>query len=337
MPSRLRAAVAALAAVGWLAVPGRAQAAAVSDAALALRWAPIHRQDVDPTGGHAIGGRADWITRIDFDGNWAGRDNWEHARDHPLRATVYYSVVTTRTHWYLTYLFYHPRDWAGQPFFEREHENDAEGMLFAVERDGSAHGVLRGAVAVAHSDFFAYVPAGSTWTAGRETVDGVLRFADAPYDGRRHPVTAQEAHGHGLYAPAGDTGGGLVYQPATVAGVPGRGRDARYRLADIFAPGGLWARRADPELFAGWGRFAGDAPGSGADRCGGGTWGCRVDAANAPWGWDDHDDPPARGTIATDPAGLVATYFTVPGPFARTYTVNPYAGREGPPTSRRVP
>ena len=98
-------------------------------------------------------------------------------------------------------------------------------------------------------------------------------------------------------------------------------RDVRYQLIDIFAAGGLWAQRANGTLYAGLGTFAGDTSGG----CGTGTYACGTDSANAPWGWDDADDLPARGEIATDPAALMANYFTVPGPMARSYTVNPYA------------
>src|SRR5688572_28634242 len=48
-------------------------------AALALRWAPVHYQDVDPTGSHALGGASDFITRVDFDGDLNGRNNWDNA------------------------------------------------------------------------------------------------------------------------------------------------------------------------------------------------------------------------------------------------------------------
>ncbi|REF98182.1 hypothetical protein DFJ67_4196 [Asanoa ferruginea] len=314
--------------------------AAVSRAELALRWAPIHYQDVDATGSHALGGKADHITAVDFDGNLNGRDNWDHA-GASVAAHAYYSVVETSTHWYLTYLFFHPRDWVDHPFFETEHENDAEGVLLAVERDGSTYGALRGAVTVAHSDFFSYAPAGSTWTSGRESIDGTLRLATSPHDGFSHPVTAQEAKGHGLKAhPQYDINGdGLVYYPSTVAESPSNGddRDVQYKLVDIFAAGGLWAQRANASLFASLGTFAGDTTGG----CGSGTFGCSANSANAPWGWDDGNDLPGRGEIASDPAKLSAEYFTIPGGVSRAYTYNPYSGaaaalkeaaRTAPPT-----
>ncbi|HMG24299.1 MAG TPA: hypothetical protein VK607_23350, partial [Kofleriaceae bacterium] len=47
---------------------------AADRAQLALRWAPVHYQDVDQTGSHALGGQADYIAAYDFDGNLDGRD-----------------------------------------------------------------------------------------------------------------------------------------------------------------------------------------------------------------------------------------------------------------------
>jgi hypothetical protein len=326
------AAVAALLAAGGLGGPRPVPVAQARPAdpepgpPLARRWAPIHHQDVDARGRHAAGGRADAITRVDFDGDWDARNNWEHAPDFPAAAHAYYSVVETSTHWFLTYLFFHARDWTNRPFFDAEHENDAEGLLLAVEKDGTVYGQLRAAITVAHADFFSYTPPGSTWGAGRESIDGTLPMQRSTRDGLAHPVTAQEAHGHGLKAYRG-RGGGVTYYPSLVAGVPrGAGdRDVGYQLIDLLQPGGLWDRRADPALFAAPGTFAGDAPRTGRGACGHGTFRCTTDSAHAPWGWDDVDDRPGRGELATDPAGVMADYFTVPGPLARAYLSNRYA------------
>ncbi|WP_433271157.1 hypothetical protein ACQPZF_11665 [Actinosynnema sp. CS-041913] len=48
--------------------------------------------------------------------------------------------------------------------------------------------------------------------------------------------------------------------------------------------------------------------------------------ANAPWGWDDHDDGSAlqKGLLATDPAKLVERYFDGTGNFSLTYISNGY-------------
>src|SRR5262245_8828616 len=190
-------------------------AIAADRAALALRWAPVHYQDVDQTGSHALGGAADYIAAYDFDGNLNGRDNWDRAGNasFPLRATGYYSVVETSSHWFVVYLFFHPRDWTDS-FFDTEHENDAEGAMFVIRRDGSTFGQLQAAVTVAHTDFFSFVPSGGTWRSGGESVDGALQLqtlGDGP-----HPVTAQQAKGHGLKArPFYDiVGDGVIYFPS---------------------------------------------------------------------------------------------------------------------------
>ncbi|MEV4276374.1 hypothetical protein [Actinoplanes xinjiangensis] len=304
-----------------LATPAQA---APSRADIALRWAPIHYQDVDTTGGHALAGKSDYITRYDFDENLNGRDNWDNAGTN-TDAAVYYSVVETSTHYYLTYLFFHPRDWIDHPFFETEHENDGEGVLEIVEKDGSEYGSLKGAVTVAHSDFYSYRPSAGGWTGGGESIDGTLQLQSSPHDAFQHPVTAQERGGHGLKAwPQYDIDGdGVVYYPSlNVSESPSNAndRDVRYRLIDIFADGGLWAQRTHTGLFASLGTFAGDTSGG----CGSGTFSCGTNSANAPWGWDDGNDVPGRGEIATDPAKLAAAYFTVTGTLSRSYTYNPY-------------
>src|SRR5262249_47406547 len=127
---------------------------ATDRANLAAHWAPIHYQDVDQTGSHALGGAADYITRVDFDGDLNGRNDWDNAGNaaFPLAAHAYYSVVETSSHWFIVYMFYHPRDWTDF-FFDTEHENDSEGLLVAVARDGSTFGSLKSIVTVAHTDF----------------------------------------------------------------------------------------------------------------------------------------------------------------------------------------
>ena len=292
--------------------------------ALALRWAPVHYQDVDQTGGHALGGRADYITRYDFDGDLEGRNNWQHAGDsaYPLSAHGYYSVVETSSHWFIAYMFFHPRDWSDS-FFDTEHENDAEGLLVTVQRDGSQYGSLRSVVTVAHKDFFSYLPSGASWQAGNESVDGTLQLES--FEGALHPVTAQEAKGHGLKARPGYdiVGDGVVYYPSlTDAQVPTgpNDRHVSYELVDIFEPGGLWQQRSNPSLFASYGAFAGDK----SDGCGSGTIGCDQNAANTPWSWDDHDDGAGWGALGNDPAGLVYDYFRIPEGISGVYTHNPY-------------
>ena len=67
---------------------------------LVFRWAPVHYQDVDPTGTWSLGGRSDFLTAVDFDSNWDTADNWENIspdKGHPAEGQAYYSVVLTET------------------------------------------------------------------------------------------------------------------------------------------------------------------------------------------------------------------------------------------------
>lgn len=305
-----------------LAAPARAESDHGFRAGLALRWAPIHEQQVRRQGSHALGGAADFITSIDFDGDLDASNNWENAARFALPAHAYYSVVETASHWYVVYTFYHPRDWSSR-FLDTEHENDSEGVLLAIARDGSRYGALRAAVTVVHSDFYSFVPAGSPWRSGQEDIDGELQLR--AYAGALHPVTAQQAETHALkawpyYSIQRE---GVVYYPSlTRAETPSSADDRSvvYQLHDVLESGGPWQRRRDARLFAGYGTMAGNASGG----CGSGVLWCRRDAAHMAWGWNDHDDGVRPGAMASDPAALAATYFVPHEPLAKSYRFNPF-------------
>ncbi|NTX00801.1 hypothetical protein [Myxococcus sp. CA040A] len=294
-------------------------------AALTKRWAPIHYQDVDVTGSHSLSGKSDFLTRVDFDGDWSGTNNWDNTGSRVLSAHAYQSVVETSTHWYLLYTFFHPRDWSDS-IFDTEHENDGEGVLLVIQRDGSEYGALVGAVTVAHKDFFSFVPSGSPLGSGSESLDGTLSLAS--FEGQLHPITAQEAKGHGLKAwPAYDiVGDGVKYFPSlSLAEQPSSATDSdvRYKLVDIYGAEGLWPRRELTTLFSSYGTFRGDTSGG----CGLVAGNCGSNSANSPWGWDDQNDGPIlRGEIANDPAKLAAYYFSPASQFSTTYTFNPFKG-----------
>ncbi len=294
-------------------LPPREASASISDADLAYRWAPVHYQDTDSSN-YA----ADYLSGVDYDGEWNTLNNWDNLTADPnrLQGKAYYSVVETSTHWFIGYNFYHPRDWTDVDFFGvDQHENDMEGILLTVRKDGSTYGALEAMVTVSHTDFYSYVPAGSPYTNGQEDIDGTVRMMNV--GGVDRPVTFQEAKGHGIHAWNGDSYSNtdvVLYFPSlTESEVPsgGNDRDVKYQLVDIFEYHGLWDHRYDPQTFHAWGTFRGD---NGATKNG----------ANAPWGYDDKNDGPGRGEIATDPAKLVANYFNNRGNFSLTYIRNPF-------------
>ena len=293
-----------------------------TDRELAFHHAPTHFQDTDDT--HTI---ADYLARVDYDGTDATTDNWDNLRESAdLRAAVYYSVVETCTHWHIVYAMYHPRDWADS-FFDAEHENDLEGVLAFVEKDGSRFGKLQGVVPVAHRDFFSYLPGITVLADGHEDIDGIL--TNDLHDGTFRFQTLQEAKGHGLRALLDRNQldrDGVIYRPGETGENPDpnkRWDEVTYELIDLFEPGGLWERQlreveGGGSIFATWGSLRGNGSGG----CGPI---CTSNAANMPWKWDDHDDNPPPGVMALDPARLVDDYFdNFPTRISHSYLRNRY-------------
>lgn len=297
---------------------------------IALRWAPIHHQDVDISdannGKDSLKGRADYITAINFDGDWDTSNNWANIANTKFKpnAVVYYSVVGSTTHWYILYMMYHPRDWADWPDKAMRdadsHSNDAEGVLLVVRRPSADNpngdGTLEGAVTVFHSRFCTYLPQGSPLRAGQRPVDGKLKTTKL--DGIQRPVTAQQCRGHGLQA-EGTTkiiGDGIVYHPSldkSEAPTSVSSKGVKYKLIDVFEADGLWDHRNDPKTFDKTGSFRGTKGEKGS--------------ANPPWKWNDASDGLAPGAIAFDPARLARYYFAFPQQESddTEYEFNPYA------------
>ena len=207
------------------------------------RWrtpaqAPYHLQDTDSSNPSA-----DYLSTVNFDGAWRTNDNWENQPRYPLVGVAYYAVAETASHWLLTYAYYHPRDWINFPEIGF-HENDLEGVLLVVRRDGSPQGTLEAAVTVAHHNFHTYVPRGSAFRSGTKRIDGELTVASL-YEVSGFPIPTirqigpprawilQLAKSHAMYAwkptpdlinpdrtttfPGGD---GVLYRPAPTGIVP---------------------------------------------------------------------------------------------------------------------
>ncbi len=301
-------------------MPTDASSLAACNLAIALEFAPEHSQEVDNDGGSSLNGRSDFLTAIDYDGDWVCNNNWDNLTQFPnsqYNAAVYYSVVWTKTHWYIVYAYYHPRDWSNS-IFDPEHENDLEGILVIVRRTGEnvidlSNAVLEGGITVFHLDFYSYRAFGSSLSADNEGIDGFLFTS-----GGTHPRTSQEAKGHGCKAwpqIGFDEDGTVTYKSSAANNaefpITINDSDVKYELVDIFEGGGLWSRRNNSETFASWGKFSGD---NGGDN-----------KANAPWTWDDKNDGPSyAGDMATDPVDLFDHYFNSTFPISDCYQFLPY-------------
>ena len=297
---------------------------------LALNWAPILYQDVDVNGDNALAGKADYISKLNFDGDWNMRNNWENAAKFSqvsYKAHAYYSVVTTSTHWFILYAFFHPRDWSRILIFSMlgigAHENDFEGVLLTIKRSQNMkddpYGKLLAMFTVFHAHLLPFLPKESPLKPLRKDVP---LLSLQKYRNNLHPVIVQEAGGHGIKAwPHLQIEGDIViyYPDANKAEEPEHPNDpyVTYTLIDIFEKDGLWARRNDPETFAYWGSFAGDNGGGSGILA-------KNNAANAPWGWNDKDSNLQTGVIAADPVKLLKYYFTGFSALSETYIINQY-------------
>jgi len=322
-------------------------APSVSYYALAVRYSPVVVQDVGcpcldwPESLFCFIPLmyGDYITRIDYDGNYVGNDNWDHLgwpdKTYPLRAYVYYAVMETLTHYFIWYALFHPAD----DFHCHEcwHENDLEGMVMCVLKDGSTYGQLRLVQLQAHNDFYQYKAPGATGIENGEdgdtdSIDGTIQVVQDT-----HPVVYVEGGGHGIrdekkwtwYWPTSWPSVIYFYKgeaedPDDVADRDVNGRQVGYDLLSISAE--MWERRRDYYgsgcLFDDKGdyegsryrrsgnedylvrdigrKFDGDEYDPWCSLFGGGA----PDAASPPWTWDDDDDSGAwlGGDWFMDPA-----------------------------------
>jgi hypothetical protein len=115
---------------------------------VATRYAPVVYQD---TAGSNP--RNDYLTNYDFDGAWLGDEKLARARSGAsrLEGAVYFSVIETVSHIFLTYAYYHPWDWH-PTFREVERENSMAGARVVVPRAGPRAGKLLFLETFSHGD-----------------------------------------------------------------------------------------------------------------------------------------------------------------------------------------
>jgi len=300
-----------LASCGW----GLAQPApSVDPHELAIHWAPVIHQ--------GAASEQDFLTRVDYDGDWIGNNNWENLPNGDLSAYVYYSVTETETHFFIFYSLFHPRDY--EPFCLPFlcHENDMESIQLVVLKDGSPFGRLQAMETLAHSHIYLY-------TADPEVGKGFLRVLSRVILEEGHPVVYVETYGHGIRGHEIELREGeVIYRVGEEAEIPESISDASvsYRLVPIYET--LWPRRdeiGDGKLFDRPFDYRGQVLPASFD---GDNFG--ADRANAPWGYDQEiGEELSRGDWFLDPARTLAYHAAFPAPFSLRYVHNPYLGDLG--------
>jgi hypothetical protein len=329
---------------------------AISKEDIAYYWAPIWYQN---TGGMGI---RDFITKFDFDGNWIGADNWDNLMaqvDAPnediviLNCSIYYSVVETRTHWFIGYYDFHPQDWDSSEYYDSEsHENDLEGALLVISKpisgESSRYGSLELFETEAHGQFYQYSNSISANPNGEDIDGGIVLETYLAADNHARPVLYVQSGGHGVFGSKSDAsvnenwsdwtgdaieskvanwhsdeefpdGDGVIYYPTGNAEVPhlrqgsSSVREAGYQLLDI---GQLWNLRFQPynNYDSAFANFY-TFNGNGE----------APDSANLPWGWDDSGDGTTyAGDFFYNPANMIHTHFPDLQGLEMDYTYNPY-------------
>jgi hypothetical protein len=162
---------------------------------IAERYAPFIYHATDKTGG-----RQDIISNIDFDGDLVGNNNWETFDTFELKPTVYYAVLETETHYFLSFHLFHPRDWNHFTFYLHDtHENDGENFQIVVRKTDDRVVLLW---TQAHYGSDVYVNQGSGISSGKTTITGgfqTLDSAGTPNRSGHHAAVFVEAQGHGIY------------------------------------------------------------------------------------------------------------------------------------------
>jgi len=304
-----------------LGVTAMATAADENHRRLAERHAPVIFQESRST-------VLDFITKFDYDGDWKGDNNWRNAYLYDLTGHVYYSVIESTSHYFITYAFYHARDYTARPYEgfapKTEHENDMEGLTVTIEKDNTPFGKVVLLETLAHDVFFKYDNRDNRRVApGSLKLDGSMTFVDG------RPAVFVEAEGHGVKAASRAVAGslnsfaGIVYRYTGQGAVPQSNRDPKATYDLVSIEDTLWARRfevgtlfccADSYVMAD-GRTVG--LGSAFN---GPIGGC---AAKPPWGWDQASDTIAKGDWFRDPLKAYPTQLRIQN-FAGGYVHNPY-------------
>ena len=291
--------------------PANRSGSPASHEELAYHYAPVIHQ--------GVASDQDFITAVDFDGDWIGNDNWENQPTGDLSAHVYYSVIETQTHWFLFYSLFHPRDYTSDPCEQSDgcHENDMESLQSVVAKDGASFGHLQAVETLAHSHIYLYTY-GPSLEGGFLKVKGQVRLEES------HPIVYVETYGHGIYAQRKILlPHSVTYRVGEQAEVPAslKDDDASYQLVPIYET--LWQHRDEIGTGQAFDRpfdyrghilpatFDGDDYG--------------VDKANTPWGYDQATgDTLSRGDWFLDPAKALAYHATFAGDFSTDYESNPY-------------
>ncbi len=289
--------------------------------------------------------KADIPARFNFDGDWQGDNNWDGLETGSSQTYLYYAAMETETHWFLIYNIFHPRDYSDRCVVGTCHENDNEGLILTVAKDGSTFGRLQVMETLAHDNIYSFT-ADTAIRNGVHDIDGGIELYQ-----ETHPAVFVESGGHGIYGTRASasrftlargefqsgTGITLVYKGTAERPRHANDRLVGYELLPIRdewwmkAEEGKWKDRTFDDYF----RYQPFGNRPGISFAIGGAFLGRKEASNKAkpfWGWHDTQTLKkkilATGQWALDPAYAVSRDVSFPSgrPFSVDYTYNPYLG-----------
>jgi len=304
--------------------------------ALAQHYAPYLAQETWFTP------KADYLARFDYDGDWRGDNNWDDLEIGSSQAYVYYTVMETGSHWFVIYNFFHPRDYSDRCVAGTCHENDNEGLILTIAKDGSQFGRLQVMETLAHNNIYSY-------TNDRRIKNGVHDVeGEVELWNQFHPVVFIESGGHGVFASASghsrfslskgfstSTGITFVYKGKAERPRYPNDRDIGYELLPIVDQ---WWNRIETgekeKMFDEYFTYQplGGRPPTRISPIPGSFLG-RKEASNKAkpfWGWNDNLTSKKKvlavGQWGLDPAYAVSRNLQFPAtePFSLDYVFNPY-------------
>ena len=293
--------------------------------------------------------KSDYLARFDLDGDWRGDNNWERAQVGSSQAYVHYAAMETDTHWFLIYNFFHPRDYSDKCVAGTCHENDNEGMILTIAKDGSTYGRLQTMESLAHNNIYSYRNDRQV-KKGVHSFDGRVEFHDGS-----HPVIFIESGGHGVYGSDDShsrysvsrdqfsVGTGVTYSYKGKAERPKHPNDRNvgYQLLPIYEHWWLRAHQGSGDGGRAFDAFYAYQPYGGRPRpkearIAGSFLGRKHGSNKAKpfWGWHDNRTRKrkvvATGQWGLDPAYSVSRNLRFPGRFSEQYIYNPYLGIGSP-------
>jgi len=263
--------------------------------------------------------KGDIPTRYDFDGDILADNNWDNLERYELKPYLYYGVIESKTHYFISYGIYHPRDFSNYIFCVPRicHENDLEGALIAV-RKGFGFGKIEYVDSLAHllikggSKFYTYIGDSQHQSGINQRV--VLRI---------------ESGGHGVYLWDGKYPKKYeLYLPSDDTSIPQIKKiPVHYDLISIQEIWGWqFAQNAD-RVFMNRFDFEGEnfsiknLPRSFAGK----KYGRGL--ASPPWAWTSAGEK--RGNWFLDPATWVKKRLNNPADFSVEYIYHPYLNASG--------